>query len=106
MTDIKRYPSDITREQFEIIRPLLESVKKKTRPRVLDLYDVFCGILYVLKEGCRWASVPKEYPDYRRLHYYFTIWKRAEILNEVLKKISWRCSCKQWSERRNKLSDN
>ena len=40
------YPSDITREQFEIIRPILESAKKKTKPRVLDLYDVFCGVLY------------------------------------------------------------
>ncbi|GFY65203.1 hypothetical protein TNIN_37051 [Trichonephila inaurata madagascariensis] len=37
------YPSDISREQFEKIRPILESSRKKTRPRELDLYDVFCG---------------------------------------------------------------
>ena len=37
------YPSDITREQFEIIRPDLENAKKKTRPRKYDLYDVFCA---------------------------------------------------------------
>lgn len=101
MTDNKRYPSDITREQFEVIRCLLESARKSTSPRKYDLYDVFCGVLYVLKEGCRWASVPKEYPDYRRLHYYFTIWKRTEILNEVLKKIGWRYSYKQWSKKQN-----
>ncbi len=95
------YPSDITREQFETIRVLLESVKKKTRPRVLDLYDVFNAVLYVLKEGCRWASLPKEYPDYRRVHYYFTNWRNAKILNNVLKKISWKYSYKQWSEKEN-----
>ena len=41
------YPSDITREQFEIIRPDLENAKRKTRPR--DLYDIFCAVLYVLR---------------------------------------------------------
>ena len=35
------YPSDITREQFEIIRPDLEAAKRKTRPS--DLYDIFCA---------------------------------------------------------------
>ncbi len=29
---------------------MLEAARKKTRPRVVDLYDIFCGILYVLKK--------------------------------------------------------
>ncbi|MDR1931517.1 MAG: IS5/IS1182 family transposase, partial [Spirochaetales bacterium] len=36
------YPSDITREEFEIIRADLESARKTTKPRKIDLYDVFC----------------------------------------------------------------
>ncbi|MGN1385967.1 MAG: IS5/IS1182 family transposase, partial [Bacillus sp. (in: firmicutes)] len=44
------YPSDITREQFEIIRPML--AKKRTHPPTYDLYDIFCAVLYLLKEGC------------------------------------------------------
>jgi hypothetical protein len=32
------YPSDITREQFEIIRPHMEKFKKTTKPRELDIY--------------------------------------------------------------------
>jgi hypothetical protein len=34
------YPSNISREQFERIRSILEAAKKKTRPRSLDLYDI------------------------------------------------------------------
>jgi len=53
---IGRYPSEISREQFELVRPLLESAKKKTKPRKYDLYDVFNAVLYVLKSdvsgGC------------------------------------------------------
>jgi transposase len=48
------YPSDINREQFEKIRPILESARKTTKPREVDLYEIFCGILYILKSGCQW----------------------------------------------------
>ena len=39
----KAYPSDISRKQFEQISPILENARKKTKPRTVDLYDVFCG---------------------------------------------------------------
>jgi hypothetical protein len=45
----KRYASDITREQFELIKTILESARKPTKPRVIDLYEVFCAVLYLLK---------------------------------------------------------
>lgn len=97
----KRYPSDITREQFAKIVSILESAKKQTRPRSIDLYDVFCGVLYLLRSGCQWRLIPKEYPDWKLLHYYFTVWKDSGVLEEVLKKISWRGPTKQWTERQN-----
>ena len=71
------YPSDVTREQFELIRPILETARKKTRPRKLDLYDIFCAILYVLTEGCRWRSLPHDYPKWQITYRYFRIWSEA-----------------------------
>ena len=50
------YPSDITREEFEMIREELEKVSKKTHPSVYDLYDIFCAVLYLVKEGCTWRD--------------------------------------------------
>ena len=35
----KGYLSDISREQFERVRPLLESARRKTALRKVDLYD-------------------------------------------------------------------
>ncbi|QHM53287.1 hypothetical protein C7M41_02029 (plasmid) [Pediococcus acidilactici] len=52
------YSSDISREQFELIRPGLEGARKCTKPRKIDLYDVFCAILYTLKNGCTWRDLP------------------------------------------------
>jgi transposase len=107
----KTYPSDVTREQFEIIRPILENVRKKTRPRKHDLYDVFCAVLYTLKTGCQWKALPHDFPPYRNVHGYFMMWskepivgkkKQISILEILLKKIRWRGSYVQWTERENK----
>ena len=54
-----KYPRDIDRSQFTMIAPILESSCKTTSPRTVDLYDVFCGILYVLKSGYQWRTIPK-----------------------------------------------
>lgn len=106
----KTYPSDITREQFEHIRPLLESVRKKTKPRTLDLYDVFCAALYVLKTGCQWSALPHDFPKYKTVHASFMRWnerksvgrrKQPSILEQALKKIRWRGPSVQWTEREN-----
>jgi transposase len=88
----KAYPSDISREQFEHIRPLLESSRKHTRPRTLDLYEVFCGVLYVLKSGCQWRMLPSDFPKWQSVHAYFQIWNqptdgKPSTLEQVLKKL-------------------
>jgi transposase len=74
----KRYNSDITREQFEKIRPILEGARKKTKPRVLDLYDIFCGLLYILKSGCQWRMLPGDFPKWEVVYFYFQIWSNQE----------------------------
>lgn len=103
------YPSDISRNQFNKIKPLLESGRKKTRPRKVDLYDVFCGVLYILKSGCQWRMLPKEYPKWEQCYYYFKLWKEKangnseSILEQSLKKNRWRGPTKQWSDRENQF---
>lgn len=57
----KAYPGDISREQFEKIREDLEKTKKKTRPNKYDIYDIFCAILYLLRERCTWRAIPHDY---------------------------------------------
>lgn len=104
----KKYPSSVTRKQFDLIRDILESNKKKTKPRKVDLYDVFNGILYLLKAGCQWDMLPSEFPDHKLCHYYFTEWKKEKnnegsVLDRSLKKINWKGPTKQWSEREHKL---
>lgn len=98
------YPSDISREQYENIRENLENFKKQTKPRTIDLYDIFCGLLYVLKSGCQWRMLPSDLPKWRTVHEYYLQWGKKisedqpSLLETVLKKISWRGSYTIWSQ--------
>lgn len=69
-----QYPSDIAREDFDRVRPMLEDARKRTRPRKHDLYDVFCAVLYFLEQGVAWRSMPPGFPPWRTVHEYFTQW--------------------------------
>lgn len=86
------YPSDISREEFELIRADLEGARKRTKPRGYDLYDILCAILYMLKSGCQWRMIPSDFPPKGIVRYYYDIWasKREDgstLLAEILKKI-------------------
>ena len=89
-----KYPSDISPEQFEPIRALLESARKSTRPRSVDLYEVFCAVLYLLRTGCQWRALPSDFPKWRTVHAYFAIWSEpregGSLLEQALKKSGWR----------------
>ena len=100
-----KYPSDISREQFEHIRQDLEGIRKRTKPRTVDLYEVFCGLLYVLKSGCQWRMLPSYFPKWRTVYEYYRKWgemksgEETSSLEQVLKKISWSGPNKPWEER-------
>ena len=85
----RAYPSDIERSQFDVIRPMLESAKSQTRPREYDTYDIFCAIQYRLREGCRWRSLPHDFPKWENVYYHYQIWSKQDetgisLLDKVL----------------------
>jgi len=86
------YPSDITREQFEVIHGTLASAKKKTHPSDYELYDIFCAILYREREGCRWRSLPHDFPKWQNCYYHYNEWRKANegeesILDRVMREL-------------------
>ena len=89
------YPSDVSREQFEQIRPILEGVRKRTKPRTVDLHEVFNAVLYLLKSGCQWRMLPEGFPNWATAYSYFFQWSAPDAdgvsaLERGLKKIRWR----------------
>ena len=88
------YVSGISKEKFEEIRPLLQSVRRRTKPPTVDLYEVFCAVLYLLRTGCQWRFLPSDFPKWRTVHSYFAKWSEPDqdgisILERALKKSGW-----------------
>ncbi len=86
------YDSDISREEYELIRKDLENAKKHTKPLNYDLYDIFCAILYVNKGGIPWRLLPSNFPKWQNVYYHFRLWsekdeKGVSTLDKVLNKL-------------------
>lgn len=69
------YPTDLTIEQYELFESLLAPAASSGRPRTVNLMLVVQAILYVLVSGCAWRSLPREYPPYSTVYYYFRKWR-------------------------------
>ena len=85
----KTYPSNISREQFAPLLPLLENARKRTAPRQVDLYDVSCHSLSATHRLLL-ARFARPFPKWRTVHSYFQRWTEPResgisILEEALK---------------------
>jgi hypothetical protein len=74
-----RYPSDLTDEEWEIIQPIFEPLDPYTRgrPREVDVREVLNAIFYLNKTGCPWRYLPKDFPHYTVVSYYYHKWVRS-----------------------------
>lgn len=104
----KVYPIDVSREQFEVIRPMLEGAKHRTAPRRVDLYDVFCAISYLLKNGCTWRAFPGDFPGWNIVSCYFDHWTVGTIddfslFEQALKKTGQARAYREWTRRKDQL---
>ena len=65
------YPSDLTDAEWAILEPLIPAEKPGGRPREVEMRAVLNGIFYVLRAGCAWRMIPREYPPKSTVYSYF-----------------------------------
>lgn len=70
------YATELSLEQYQLFEFLLNSTYTTGRPRSVSLMRVLQAILYVLVSGCAWRLLPKEYPPYSTVYYYFRKWRK------------------------------
>jgi putative transposase len=67
----KRYPTDLTDEQWALIEPLLPPAKPGGRPRTVDLREVVNALFYQARTGCQWDFLPHDLPPKGTVYDYF-----------------------------------
>ena len=70
----KRYPGDLTDNQWSILAPLLPPARPGGRPCTVDLREVVNATLYVLRTGCAWRMLPHDLPPWQTVYKYFRRW--------------------------------
>jgi transposase len=76
------YPSDITGAQWALIEPHLP-VYPGGRPRKTDLRAVVDAIFYILRTGCQWRYLPKDFPPKSTVWRYFDQWRHNGTLDII-----------------------
>jgi len=71
----REYPSDLTDEQWQLIRPLLPPPSRVGRPREVCRRQVINAILYVNRTGCQWRQLPRDFPNWRTVYDLFWHWR-------------------------------
>jgi putative transposase len=70
------YPTDLDDSQWQTIARLIPPAKPGGRHREVAMRAVVNGIFYILRSGCAWRMLPKEYPPWGTVYYYFARFKR------------------------------
>jgi putative transposase len=74
----KRYPSDLTDEQWALVEPLIPPAKQGPRgghPRTVDMREVLNTILYLNRSGCQWDMLPHDLLPKSTAYDYFAQWR-------------------------------
>jgi transposase len=79
----RRYPSDLTDAQWELIAPLLPPPSPLGRREKHDRRDIVNAILYVLRTGCAWRYLPNDFPPWETVFWYFRRWRTDGTVDRV-----------------------
>lgn len=80
----KPYRSDLTDEQWDLVRGLLPAAKPGGRPRTTDLREVLNTLLYQARTSVQWDYLPHDLVPKSTAWDYFVAWQHDGTWQEVL----------------------
>ena len=78
-----RYPSDLSDEEWGIIEPMIPAARSGGRRRETDMREVMNAVRYVLRTGCQWRELPKDFPPRSTVYNYFWEWTRYGVIDRI-----------------------
>jgi len=78
-----RYPSDLTDDEWDRIKPLIPPAKRGGNKRTVNERAVVDGLMYILSTGCQWAALPKDLPPRSTVNDYFRRWTDDRTLDRI-----------------------
>ena len=79
----KRYPTDLTDEEWARIEPLLPKPAKTGRRRKVDLREVLNAIRYMARSGGGWRMLPRDFPSWQTVYWWFRRFVRLLLFRTI-----------------------
>jgi putative transposase len=70
-----RYPTDLSDAEWACLAPHLSAPKAGGRPRTHSPRAVLDAVFYILKSGCPWRLLPREFPPWETVYWWFRRWR-------------------------------
>lgn len=81
---MSKYSTNITDNQWQFIKNTLQLGNRK---RKYDLRVVWDSIMYLVKTGCQWRMLPRDFPKWQLVYYYYSKWANAEDFDLLLSRL-------------------
>lgn len=77
------YPSDLTDKQWDLIKDHFNygNYGKHRKHSIRILVD---AVFYVIKTGCQWRFLPKEYPPWKTVYSFYMRARNKEIWERLM----------------------
>ena len=79
----RRYPSDLTDAQWELIEPLLPPPNTGGRREKHPRREIVNAILYMVRSGCPWRYLPTDLPPWQTVYWHFNRWEQAGVTTRM-----------------------
>jgi putative transposase len=90
----KRYPTDLSDEEWRCIGPHLPEHTGQGRPRLHGLRAILDAVFYILKSGCPWRLLPKEFPPWKTVYDWFRRWRIDGTFERLNAELRERLRCR------------
>src|SRR5215204_5929040 len=71
----RRYPTDLSDDEWRCISPHLPKPTGQGRPRLHGLRAILDAVFYILKSGCPWRLLPRDFPPWKTVYDWFRRWR-------------------------------
>lgn len=86
------YQTDLTETEWQYITKVLNLQERK---RKYELRMIWIAIFYLVKTGCQWRMLPKEFPKWESVYYYYRKWASLEEFDLLLERLRGHVRVKQ-----------
>ena len=84
----KRYPSDLNDAEWELVKQDLQTdYSRGGRPAKHSKRQFLNAIFYVLRTGCQWRYLPREYPPWQSVYTQFRRWAKLGHIERIYEKL-------------------